>query len=616
VYSEHLQGRLEASLRHGQAELEAGRTDLTRATNERDPAALETARSHFEAARRAFASTRTVLGDPGIRQARRVPILRGYSESVERSVAGLSDMGVALADAADAVVGLDAKLIQGDSPETAAVIRMIQVLQQAGPDIDSLRAALVRAREAARRIDLGTLPKEGRETVDRAQKSVANALDGLNELTALLPALLEIFGANGPRTYMIAQVNPAELRAGGGFIGSMSIVTVDHGILKLTRSLDAEYTDNDPRLVEGQKGYQPPPPPMREFLGDRSWVLGDSNWFPDYESNARQAELFAQGQLGLKLDGVISMDPQGIADMMSVTGPVTVPAYKVTVESKTFVDYLFELENGPNRSSDRKAFLGAVAEQLIGKISALQTGQWSSLLTAMNGSASRRDLQFYVNNQQAQAEVSRFGWSGSFNAVANSDFILELESNFGGTKANHFITRGYTVNLSRSQSGALHHKIIVDILDDATTQKPGARGLEDTSYRAYVRMYIPASATNANGANVFPVKYPNTDVPPQTKLIDGWIYIKHNDRVKSNTWHMIFEYDTPWKPDGSGNHHIYWQKQSGTKADAIKLTWTSDGANYGTTSDLGQDRMISLGQAGITVSAAKVATAHLPAISF
>ena len=43
--------------------------------------------------------------------------------------------------------------------------------------------------------------------------------------------LTEVLGGNGARNYLIEQVNPAELRPGGGFIGTFSVLRADHGAL-------------------------------------------------------------------------------------------------------------------------------------------------------------------------------------------------------------------------------------------------------------------------------------------------------------------------------------------------------------------------------------------------
>ena len=97
-----------------------------------------------------------------------------------------------------------------------------------------------------------------------------------------------LMGGNGPRNYLIEQVNPAELRAGGGFIGSYSILRADHGALTMIKSSGDAYDlmGSDSRPRPGMAGYVKPPGPFLEFIPLASWSFVDSNFFPDFPSNA------------------------------------------------------------------------------------------------------------------------------------------------------------------------------------------------------------------------------------------------------------------------------------------------------------------------------------------
>ena len=64
------------------------------------------------------------------------------------------------------------------------------------------------------------LPASQQATFVKARGTIATALTGIDEFDRLVPVLTEVLGGNGYRTYLIEQVNPAELRAGGGFIGT------------------------------------------------------------------------------------------------------------------------------------------------------------------------------------------------------------------------------------------------------------------------------------------------------------------------------------------------------------------------------------------------------------
>ena len=74
----------------------------------------------------------------------------------------------------------------------------------------------------------------------------------MDQFQHLIPIISEAMGASGPRNYLIEQVNPAELRTGGGFIGSYSLLQANPGALKLLPSGDS-YDITNPRTMLGQK---------------------------------------------------------------------------------------------------------------------------------------------------------------------------------------------------------------------------------------------------------------------------------------------------------------------------------------------------------------------------
>src|SRR5438270_3309096 len=130
------------------------------------------------------------------------------------------------------------------------------------------------------------------------------------------------------------------------------------------------------------------------------------------------------------------------------------------------------------------------------------------------------------------------GWSGVMKATAGADYIMEVEANLGATKANYFVTRSYTLELTRDKV-VLHHTLTIDIGDDMPyADRP------HEYYRAYIALYIGDNSRNAN-ANLAPPYYRNAPYPPGTVLVDGWMLIHgygHHHTV-------VFSWDTPWKAD-------------------------------------------------------------------
>jgi hypothetical protein len=610
-----LEVQLVADLRSGQGHLEAGKVALKLANEQHSEARIAEAQANFASAKKMFGSAKDEAdGSLLLSVFARIPGPNLYFEPRLAAVDGVAEMGINLANAASTIASLDLRLLNPQG-STSAGTKLLATLRTSTTQINSIRADLDRALRAVDRVDSSVLPAADRSLVDKARSTIENAANGVAEFQRLTPALVEILGGNGRRVYLIEQVNAAELRSGGGFIGTESIVSADNGTLKLVSSGDSYAFDGYlpyERPRSGSPAYVQPPNSLSGFLQGYSWNFEDSNFFPDFASNAKWAAYFADRRRGLKVDGVFALDYYAVAEMLKVVGPISVPGYGVTFDATNLVNEVFTRDIS---DPTHKSILAAAAVPLIDHISALPANRWPQLLQVMNEAVVQGHLQVHFNNNVAQAEMARLGWSGALNSVHAGDFFMETEDNFGSNKANHFIVRRYTVTLSRS-GGVLNHHVVIDINDE-----PGNPSWYPHGYDAYVRLYTPNQATGqrlANGTPEYrsqiPPLYPNNDPSTGYKLTDGWIYLVVGN---GHTGHfqLIFDYQTPWTVDAAGHHVIYWQKQPGTLKDAITVNWQSGNRSFKAIGDLGQDQQITVSPNGVTVRPAQRATAHLPGLA-
>ncbi len=596
-----LQAQLTDHLRIAQAELEAAKASLKQANAKGDPGLVAQAKVHFVLAGYQFQATRKLADNSQLlRQVEQLPVVKDIARSRHVAVDGIADMGIAIASAGLILSDLDLQLIKPTSTGGSQGNTLLSVLDLASKSLVTVRTELDRAAAAAAGVDVGVLPAGQQATFLKARATIASALAGFDKFAALIPVMQEVLGGNGVRTYLVEQVNPSELRAGGGFIGTYSVLRADHGNLTLVRSGDA-YDLSLPRAELGHPGYVQPTGPVKELLGGTSSSFIDSNTYPDFPSNARDGEYFAQPKLGYNADAVIAMDYYTVAKLLELTGPMPVPGYRLTVDSTNFVSLLFQYEASPAH----KAILAAIAGPLMQRISTLPPSRWPALLSALNDLASERHLQLYFNNQSVEQAMTGFGWSGIVNPTASSEYMMEVESNLGATKANYLLTRQFTVELTRS-GNTLHHKITVDFVNNMPYY---LRPLD--YYRAYISLFVNARASSLSD-NLPPEKYGTPDPPPREQVVGGWLTIPgYGNRGKA-----VFNYDTQWKAADRGRDQIYWQKQPGTANDALTVIWTDgSGHMYKVTGNLTQDRIIVISPGGVTVANGQAGQATLPSLS-
>jgi len=598
---------VEHDLQTGASELQLGTDDIHKANQGHNVALLDQANAHFSNSRAAFAdaSTRTKRSWV-LTQAQRLPVVGpGYLAPRLAVVTQVASMGVALDDAGQETAGVDRQLLAPASQGLTGGQRLIAVLAGAGPGLAKIQSDLARADRAAALVNPKLLPGSQQQAFLKARDKIQGGLAGIAEFQRLSPVLLEILGANGPRTYLIEQVDPAELRGGGGFIGSYSLLSADHGTLKLGKSGDVGAIDA-PYPLPGARKYIAPPNSSKQFA-QHGWVFGDSNFSSDFPTSARAGEQLFVNETGTKVDGVISMDPSAVAALLQVTGPIAIPEYNTTALATTFAEEVFQREEKvTNIVAGRKNFFPAVADRLIEKISNLPSDGWPNLLNALNGAVQQRHLQVYFNSGPAEDEMGRINWAGSTVVpTSEREMILEVESNFGGSKDNHFLERSFDLSLT-NQNGKLHHHLIINLKNSTPNGYSGGR-----HYGAYLRFYYPATATDAAIQNLTRDRYASDEKPPGAKLADGWFNLNvTNLSLGYATYQVVIDYTTDL--GAAGLTDIYWQKQAGTLSDKVHVTYQTGGKTFTADTDLTQDRLLTLTPQGLTVKVGNVPTAHLP----
>ncbi|WP_454051020.1 DUF4012 domain-containing protein [Cellulomonas sp. Marseille-Q8402] len=213
----------------------------------------------------------------------------------------------AVVDAGDAEPAA-ARAVPAGWVDLAPVVRAAPALARAAGVLETLRADLAGLDPASL---VGPVARPVAE-LDAALDGSAAALDAAQELADALPGLL---GADGPRTYLLLSLNPAELRAPGGIVGAVAVLQVSDGAVGLAGQRSTADLPELPASVV----------PLTEaelaLYGDRlgRWVQ-DSVLTPDFPRAAEVAAAFWQQSTGQPVDGVLATDPVVVADLLAATG--------------------------------------------------------------------------------------------------------------------------------------------------------------------------------------------------------------------------------------------------------------------------------------------------------
>ena len=272
--------------------------------------------------------------------------------------------------------------------------------------------------------------------------------------TALLAtrAVPGMLGGDGPRRYLVLFENPAESRASGGVVGDYADVVAVDGKLSLVKvggvgQLNSSGNPALKRLIGPE-----------DYLARYSQFEPEDNWenvpmSPDFPSVGEVAANLYPESGGTKVNGVISLDPVAMADLLAATGPITEPEWPVPVNSDNAVAILSNEEfiHFPVDNSLRIEFVQALIKSLwhdlvTRKLPSLPTLA-NDLLPALRGG----HLLLYSETPQAERFFEAVNVAGSMPSV-DGDFLGVVTQNAEGNKIDWYLRRSidYQAVLNRT----------------------------------------------------------------------------------------------------------------------------------------------------------------------
>ncbi|NTW75590.1 MAG: DUF4012 domain-containing protein [Candidatus Moranbacteria bacterium] len=360
------------------------------------------------------------------------------------------------------------------------------------------------------------------------------------------------------RTYLVLFQNNLELRPGGGFIGSFGIVRVKDGHV-------TEFSTHDTGNFDGRiPDTVTPPYPLSETLRIDSWKLRDSNWEPDFPTDASKAEEFYRmGDGQESFDGVIGITADVLSSFLTVTGPVEVPGFPGTYGAETAV---IDLERQVEQSyidqgidfGERKSVLGLLGRQVIDRVKTLPPQDLLKLFRVLLGDLHRKDIQLVFSDPDLQASVASAGWDGAFDAKWGDDFLMAVDANLNAWKTDSVMKRSmhYDVDLSGETAKArltIHY-------ENTGTEKT----FMVKDYQTFLRVYVPSGS--------FVRRMDGVATEPVYGTFMGKKYVGALVQVKlGESKDVVLEYDLP-KDTERDFYDLKVVRQAGTGDTPVSIS--------------------------------------------
>ena len=435
------------------------------------------------------------------------------------------------------------------------------------------------------------LPEDKKESFGEFQSKLPE-LQGIVSDAATYTNFLENFiGSSGTKKYLVLFQNNSELRPTGGFPGTYAVVTFKDGRLE-------GFLVDDVYNLDGQlKENIIPPKPLQHITPN--WGMRDANWFVDFSVSAQKTMEFFKKEAGYEVDGVMTISPRMISEILKVVGPVEMPEYDVVVDSENFVSAIQEeIEYGDNRQQPKKIVMD-MAPKLLEKINSADPGQWLDIFNVFVSGLDKKDILMYFKDLGLESFVADKGFGGLVKNTAE-DYLMVTLTNVKGSKTDRVTDNSIALNSKfeiRNSKSMVIHKLTI------TRQHNGGDseyGFYNKQNPAYVRVLVPEGAelisiSGNSDPNFKPlVSYSGGDFQKDNDLFkfesgfkfdeknNVWIYNESGktglafwmitDPGEQKTVEMEYVVPVSASPTGGPSHSIYIQKQPGLEIDNFEFS--------------------------------------------
>ena len=361
-------------------------------------------------------------------------------------------------------------VIQGVSTATQAGLKVVEPLMGGGNDAGGIfggeGAAVAALDQAAGQVDdlaqAVSLLEDGRRTLKDIEErggefggtsslpELSRVLDllhgGLRVVMDIAPIGGELVGASGARRYLVLGQSSDELRATGGFVSALWLVTLENGRVEDVRYHDTVRVDDWDRL----ELYPPAPQGLEDHMNASVWLLRDVSWQPDFPTVAlTAADMYKIGQRQ-DVDGVVAMNQWALQSILQGLGSVDAPGGETEITQRNLFS---KLEEGSDQHG--RAYVDLALQGILDRLSEpLSLAEVIKVVSAIHDSLESRDLLIYADDPKVQSVLNKSGWDGRLRDDG-ADYLYIVDSNVGWSKADRNIERQvrYEIDMRR-ESGA------------------------------------------------------------------------------------------------------------------------------------------------------------------
>lgn len=392
----------------------------------------------------------------------------------------------------------------GEGFDTIILCEYIDFAESVMPKVEQLLAAV-------NSVDFSLLDSEGKiaEALDTANK----LMDSYHESPAIFSMLKAMLGAKKDRLYLIAVQNPSEIRASGGFPGSIGTLRIEEGIMTLgdfvpVNSVLSYWLPKDITLTKEEYA-------LFNYLSGMH-TPRDADLCPDFERVGHiWASSYEERHKG-PVSGVISVTPHIVQRLLAAMGEEIElsdglvlnadNATKVLIHDIYF-KYFDRRHLHPNRHAVSDQLFAEAAQKTMKKLTgSISADQLLAYLPVMKESIQDRTLMLWMKDEAEQAFVVDMGWNGGLNTDHQKPEAGVYVNVVSASKMGWFLLMDTEIGeRTKNTDGSYTYPITVTFSNNVTAEEVSAAdryisGGLGGAMRTVAYFFAPAGGTVENFA--------------------------------------------------------------------------------------------------------------------
>lgn len=342
-------------------------------------------------------------------------------------------------------------------------------------------AQLESAQENLNKININHLPESNQEKFSKLKDNLPKFIASLKKSDETMQFAIDFLGEKDLKKYLIIFQNDNELRAAGGFMGSLALADFKNGNL-VGISMPAGGTYD---LRAGFTKLLQSPEPLR--LVNPKWEFQDANWWSDFPTSANNIAYFYNKSDGATIDGVIAINSDWLGSLLDVVGPIEMPDYGKTISSANFeLELQKSVEIEYTDKKEPKKILGDLAPKLIESIFNVRPDNVLDLVSVFSKGLKDKDIQVYLFDENEQNFVAKNNWDGRIKDT-QKDYLSVVATNIGGGKTDGVVNQEIYHKASVLDDGSVIDSVIIN----RSNFGPIDDNFTNVSNRSFIRVYVP-----------------------------------------------------------------------------------------------------------------------------